>query len=452
MKRSTLKVFAWIQLGALAVVANQCLPRLRGQTPPPANPQAASVAPLTLGDLEEMALARNPTLAEAANAVRAAQGRKLQAGLFPNPTVSYHGDEIAGGPILRGGEHGMIVSQTLVTAHKLGVSRGAAAAQVSRTQDMASAQRERVLTGVRLLYYQALGAERLVHVRSSLLAIAQDAVQTSEGLYNVGQADRPDLLEAQIEEQQAELALAAARQARVRAWRQLAAVVGDPSLEQRPLAGKLDTPWPQLDPKSSLQSILDSSPAVKAAEARVEQARLTLKRARVQEKPDVRIEAGVLDNRERLETIASRPVGLVGYADVNVELPIFNRNQGNVKAAAAELAAAREEVERVRLTLRSRYAAVFTEYADSSLAAERYKAEMLPRAREAYQMYLTRYRQMAASYPQVLIAQRTMFQLEEQYVQTLVQLRLSVAKIQGLLLTGGLERPAGISRADSADF
>ena len=449
MKRATLRVLAWIQLAVLMTAAPVLSP-LHAQSMV-ANSRAAS-PPLTLSDLEQMALAHNPTLAEAASAVRAAQGRNLQAGLYPNPAVSYHGDEIASGPILRGGEHGIIVSQTVVTAHKLGLSRDVAAAQVSVAQDMASAQRERVLTSVRLLYYQALGAEQLVHVQKSLLAIAGEAVQTSQGLYNVGQADRPDLLEAQIEEQQAELALAAARNARARVWQQLAATVGNPSLGPAPLAGKLDAPWPQLDPTTSLQSILDSSPEMKAAEARVQRSQLALKRAGVEKRPDVLIEAGVLDNRERLETLNSPAVGPVGYADVNVELPIFNRNQGNVRAASADLAAAREEVERVRLTLRSRYAVVFAQYSDSALAAGRYKAEMLPRARQAYQMYLDRYRAMAAAYPQVLIAQRTMFQLEEHYVRTLVQLQQSLAQIHGLLLTNGLDKPAVAGGASSGDF
>jgi cobalt-zinc-cadmium efflux system outer membrane protein len=42
-----------------------------------------------------MALKNNPTLAEAAAEVRAAEGRQLQAGLYPNPVVGYAGEEIS---------------------------------------------------------------------------------------------------------------------------------------------------------------------------------------------------------------------------------------------------------------------------------------------------------------------------------------------------------------------
>ena len=50
---------------------------------------------LTLAELERRALARNPTLAQAASEVDAARGRAKQAGLLPNPTIGYSGDEIS---------------------------------------------------------------------------------------------------------------------------------------------------------------------------------------------------------------------------------------------------------------------------------------------------------------------------------------------------------------------
>ena len=51
----------------------------------------------TLDQLEHMALAANPTLAEAEAAIRVAQGKRLQAGLYPNPRVGFEGEELRGG-------------------------------------------------------------------------------------------------------------------------------------------------------------------------------------------------------------------------------------------------------------------------------------------------------------------------------------------------------------------
>jgi len=48
-----------------------------------------------------MALQNNPTFAQAAANIRAAEGRKKQSGLYPNPTVGYQGEQIRGGFVSR---------------------------------------------------------------------------------------------------------------------------------------------------------------------------------------------------------------------------------------------------------------------------------------------------------------------------------------------------------------
>ncbi len=70
---------------------------------------------------------------------------------------------------------------------------------------------------------------------------------------------------------------------------------------------------------------------------------------------------------------------------------------------------------------------------------ERYRTQVVPRARQAYQAYLVNFRQMAAAYPQVLIAQRTLFQVEVEYARALIQLRESAVGLRGFLLEGGLD-------------
>ena len=88
-----------------------------------AMPTAPPRPALTLAELERMALENNPTLPQALSGIEAARGRATQAGLLPNPTVGYTGSEISGGPIIRGGEHGLFVEQTIPLGGKLGLSR-----------------------------------------------------------------------------------------------------------------------------------------------------------------------------------------------------------------------------------------------------------------------------------------------------------------------------------------
>jgi outer membrane protein, heavy metal efflux system len=72
------------------------------------------------------------------------------------------------------------------------------------------------------------------------------------------------------------------------------------------------------------------------------------------------------------------------------------------------------------------------------VTVQQYKAEILPRAEQAYQSYQTSYQQMAAAYPQVLIAQRTLFQLEGDYVAALENAWQSALLIRGFGLRDGL--------------
>src|SRR6201993_4813780 len=68
---------------------------------------------MTLEDLQRMALQKNPTFAQSAANIQAAEGRKKQSGLYPNPTVGYQGEQIRGGSF-HGGEQGFFIQQDIV--------------------------------------------------------------------------------------------------------------------------------------------------------------------------------------------------------------------------------------------------------------------------------------------------------------------------------------------------
>jgi len=118
-------------------------------------PAAAGPA-LTLADIERMAEENNPTLAQAEAAIRAAQGRRRQAGLFPNPTVGYQGEELAFRAFNEKSEHFFFVEQTIPLGGKLGKGRLVFEKEVAQAEAEAAAQKQRVLNTVRMLYFEAL--------------------------------------------------------------------------------------------------------------------------------------------------------------------------------------------------------------------------------------------------------------------------------------------------------
>ena len=402
---------------------------------------ATSPAPaITLEQLQQMALANNPTLAQAKAGVRAAAGRTRQAGLWPNPTVGYMGDEIRGGSF-GGGEQGAFVQQDVILGGKLGLDRKVHAAEGDQAAAEADEQRLRVENGVRIAFYQSLASQQMVEMRAKLSALAKDAVETTRQLLNVGQADQPDVLQAQVEADQAELAIITEQQEQLRAWHVLAAVVGQPELPLAHLAGNLED-LPQLNAEQILQTILRDSPAVKIAQLGVTRADAELTRTRRATIPDLFLRGGYAYNFEQLGASQPQAVGSEGFAEVGVNLPIFNRNQGNIEAAAADRERAAAEVQRVALVLRQIAAPVLQDYVSSRAIADRYHASTLPNARRAFDLYWQKYNEGAAAYPQVLIAQRTLFQLETSYIAALENVQINAATLQGLLLTDGLDLPA----------
>lgn len=412
------------------------------QVIPPAGvavtPGAANPSRLRLEDLEQMGLAGNPTLAQVQANLRAATGLAMQAGLYPNPTVGYYGDEIRGG-YLAGGKQGGFVSQTIILGGKLGAARRVANLQASQVETSGQVQRLRILNNIRALFYQVLAAQRLVEVRQNLASLAGDATQTSYQLGNVGQADRPDILQAEVEQQQASVSLRIAQQSLQASWRVLAAVVGKPGLPLARLEGDLDA-IPDLNYEEWVATTLRESPEVKLAQQAVETAEASLVQARKAPIPDLQLTGILAQNYEPLET-TRKATGLQGGAQIEVQIPIFNRNQGNVAAAKGEIESAKQELARRKLQVERDLAVIFRDYDSARVIVQQYKTEMLPRAEQAYKLYQTTYQKMAAAYPQVLISQRTLFQLEADYIQALDNAWQSSLVIRGFGLMDGLSQP-----------
>jgi outer membrane protein, heavy metal efflux system len=418
-----------------------------GQQPSGENRQGAAGPTLRLEDFERLALQNNPTLRQAEAAVRAAEGRRVQAGLMPNPTVGYFGEEISTRAPGSLSEHGVFFEQEFPLGGKLSKSRRVFAEEKTQAEAEAAAQRQRVLNTVRALYYEALGAQQLVDVRTELARIAREAVGISGELFNVGQADRPDVLAGEIEAELAQLDLVTAENRRDQVWQQLAAVVGDPFLKPVRLAGTLERGLPILDEQTTLATLLSDSPEVKRARAGVARANAAITRAEAGRAPDLFVRGGFGYNREFFDappSIAGRRVGPEAQVEVGLRIPLWNRNQGGIAAAGAEAEIAEREARRVELVLRARMATAFRTYQNALSVVNRYERQIIPRAQRAYDLYLTRFRQMAASYPQALIAQRTLFQARADYVAALVDVWRSAVQIQGFLLTGGLDAPAGL--------
>lgn len=408
--------------------------RARQSELPPASQPVQAPAALTLAQLEEQAAQNNPTLAQAAAQVQAARARCLQAGLYPNPVAGYQASEI--GDEGQAGQQGGFIGQEIVTAGKLRLNRAVSNQEIQQAEYQWQAQRLRVLTDVRRAFYDTFVAQRSVELTEQLVAIGQQGVQASEALMKAKEVARVDLLQARVEADSAKLLLEKARNRHMAAWRGLAAVVGDPTAQPSPLAGDLRDNLPNYTWESTLERLYVDSPQLAAAQAGIARAQAVWNRECAERIPNVNVQLGVQYDNATQDNIAGVQVG--------VPIPLFNRNQGGIRRAQAELTAAHRDVERVRLSLQQRLAVVFEQYATARQQAERYAADILPNAEESLKLVSSGYRQGEFSYVVLLTAQRTYFQTHLAYLDALRELRAASAAIEGNLLTGSLDVGAGL--------
>jgi cobalt-zinc-cadmium efflux system outer membrane protein len=354
--------------------------------------------------------------------------------------VGYTGDEIRGGST-GGGKQGFFVGQTVVTGGKLGAARRVFGKDVELAESEAQEQLTRVDTAVRLAFLRVLAAQELLDARLGLAKIAQDAEETQRRLANTGQADETEVLAAEIETKRMRIAARMQENTLREQWHILAAVLGRPELPVGVVSGDLESGWLNLEEEEAVDAVVKNSPATRIADTAAERAQAELVRSKKEAIPDLVLRGGLEYNNEQLGTPPHVP-GWEGIAEASVEIPIFNRNQGNVAAANAQLDRAQEEKRRIALALRERSSSVVDEYANARLTASEYKAELLPRARKAYSLMFDRYGQMLAAYPRVLDTQRRLFNLHADYINALESLWTSGITLQGFLLTDGLEAPA----------
>jgi cobalt-zinc-cadmium efflux system outer membrane protein len=399
----------------------------------------AARTPMALADFEALADANNPTLKQANAFVRRSQEQARQAGLYPNPSIGYQGEQIRGGSY-GGGEQGGFVQQTVVLGGKLGLRRNIYDQQKRSDQIGVEEQTYRVHGDVQQAFYDALTAQATVQLRQRLLGVSLDAVETVHQLANVGQADAPDILQTEVEAEQAKVDYVTAQRQYLQAFRTLTALAGKGNLPVSPLQGELEK-TPDLNAEQIVDSVVADSPTVKRAQQEAAVAQARLKDAKRESVPDLQLRAGEQYNGEQVSQNPTKAAGAQSFASAGINIPLWNRNQGNVGAAKAEIERAEQDVTRAQLSLRQQAAPLAQSYLSAQFEADRYKTQLIPRAARAYELYLKKYQNMAQAYPQVLVSQRTLFQLQISYLMALHDVWRSAIALQNYTLSGGLDTP-----------
>ncbi|MEX2093911.1 MAG: TolC family protein [Pirellulales bacterium] len=386
---------------------------------------------ITLPELEQLATTQNPAIAQADARIRALRGRLVQVGLPPNPSAGYLAVEI--GDSGRAGQQGGYVGQDFITGGKLRLNRAVVSQEIQQAEQQLAAMQLRVQTDVRKAYYSALVAQRRADLAAELVRVSGEAVKASQELLQAEEIPQAGLLQTQVEQQSAAIVALTAQNEKQASWRRLSAVVGsDLTIQQ--LSGDVGQLPALLDWDEQLIRVTSTSPEVSAALAELARAQMALERARVEPVPDISTQFLVQFDNSTQDTIAGVQMGM--------PLPIWNRNQGGIRQAEAEITQARRNMDRVGLDLKQRLSAAFQEYTTARSQAETYSTQILPTAKQTFELVQRGYRLGELGYLDLLTAQRTYSQTNLAYLDALGALWRSWADIEGLLLSDSLATPS----------
>lgn len=399
-------------------------PRGPGEELPRSTPEG-----LTVEDLEHMALGSNPSLARAQAMVAAARGNWVQVGLRNNPAVGYLGQQLGSGGLAE--QHAVMVDQEIITGGKRQLNRAEAEQRVAIAEQQLAAQQQRVLTDVRLVFYDALLAQQRLKLAQQLLEIAMQGQSAADRLQKAGETSRVDLIQSNLEVEAAEIEVNKAANQHTYVWMSLSAILGMPHMPPTALRGDLESAPTDFKWDETLARVLSTSPEIAAAMSEIERARWGLMRARRQVIPNVRFQGAVMQDNG----IGGKTDGIV---QVLVPLPLLNRNQGGIAQAQAEVVAAERAIQQLELDLQNRLAPVFERYSTAANQVRRYRERILPKADESLSLVRRGYEAGEFPYLLLLNSQRTYFQQNLQYLDSIRELRASSVEIEGLLLRDSL--------------
>ena len=383
---------------------------------------------LTLTVFEEIALQNNPALVVAAAQMATARGKQIQAGKYPNPIVGYHATEI--GNLGTAGQQGGFVRQRFMTGGKLWLDQEISGKELDRAHFHFHAQEQRVLSDVRVRFFNALVAQRRLELLKELTHISAEFVQATKKLLQGRLVTENDLLQAKIKSDESHILLDNAHNEHTESWRRLVAVVGMPTMPLTPLAGTLDSDLPCFDWDSCHAMVLGNNPDLHAARAQVERTNIALQRSKKELIPNFDLSVSVRHHNVTESDVANIQLG--------IPIPIFNQNQGNIWAAKAKRIAACYEVKRIELDLQDRLAVAYRQYLNARQKVERYSQKMIPRAEQALNLVRNGYKTGQLKYQTLLTAQETYLRVNLSHLTSLQELWTASSIIEGQLLTGSL--------------
>jgi cobalt-zinc-cadmium efflux system outer membrane protein len=386
----------------------------------------AQEADITLKDLEAEALKNNPEINMAVKKVESAEERKSLAAAMPDPMIGYEIRNVGAlGTSTVGTEEmsmqGVVFTQEIPFPGKLSTKGNAARKQAEREQENSIETMLRVLNSLRAAYYDYYLAYRSEDILEQNREIMKNFERIAESRYATGQGTQQDVLRAQLEVSMLLERLAVQEQKKEAQRAVINSLLGrDPFA---PLGRPADKFAQSFDAELGGLSdmALSHSPALAAKKRMVEQSEYELSSSRREYLPDMVVYGGWFTRGELKDYYE---------ASVMLRVPLYfwNKSTG-VKAATADVSAARYDYEASKLALLARVRELYSMAKTSEHHLHLYESGIIPQARLALQSATSNYQVGKTDFLSLLESETVLLKYQLVYEEELVGLNKAIAMI-----------------------
>ncbi|HEY0562942.1 MAG TPA: TolC family protein [Methylophilus sp.] len=376
---------------------------------------------LTLQQAFNLTLQANPEIAVALREREAMQGVQAQAALRINPSLATSIQDTRSA----NRQTYLQLNQEIELGNKRQARMDAAAKLYNKATAALLQQQAESHANVMSAFYAVLVAQESLLLAQSSAEIATLARDNASKRVKAGKSAPVEETKASIAEVTASIALNQAT-AQLNSNRQrLAALWGNALPSFNHAEGDVRH-LPQIATLAELSTMIEAAPAIQLAKIEIEarSALTTVERSKAT--PNVTVSAGFVNNQE-LGGINQALLGL------SVPIPVFDRNQGALQEAVSRQYKAQDELAALRNQLSSHLAQQYQRHTAAKQAAEALSTQILPNAQSAFDVANKGFTAGKFAYLDVLDAQRTLFQVQTQYMQTLAEAHQALAEIERML-------------------
>lgn len=377
----------------------------------------------------QKALQNNPTYTAALASIDAADGSRLQASLPPNPDAVFEIENFAGedeNEGFDGAELTLGIEQTIEMGGKRSNRTKVADFSFQISKEQAKAQALSLLAETDYAYMRLAVAQERMALADKRLALADKTHEIVKKRVSAARAAEIEHTKADIEQAAAEVEQRKAEQEVITAQNDLARLLGRMDAADLDVDADLNA-LPELVERNALLDALRDAPQMQAQEFAKMQALSSLDLARSQAVPDPTFGLGIRRFNENDSTAL--------VAGVSFPLPVFNRNQGGIAEAKANMIKADAENHAAGLALRQSAIQAWESFAASLVEAKRYQSEIIPSARKAYKQADDGYSRGAFGFLDLLDAQRVLYEVQEARLDSLLSVYEAKAQTDFLMGT-----------------